>query len=148
MKLKVAALLACLCASSFVVAQNIVPIQQLQVAPRPAASIAQIDQEAVERTRLERENAKLKEENAALKQRIEALTTLGGSEVRAYCAAPNVSKNTAGAENNCADAGYSCDDVSGLCNTRCNTSDECSGGEFRCDTEHHVCIKPPPPSDD
>lgn len=147
MKLKVVGLLVCLFAASTAGAQNVVPIQQLQMAPRPAGSVAQIDQGAIERRRLELENARLKEENAALKQRIEALTTLGGSEVRAYCAAPNLSKNTAGAEKNCADAGYSCDDVSGLCNNRCDSAAECSGGEYNCDVEHHVCIKLPPPSE-
>lgn len=148
MKLKVAGLLVCLFAASIAGAQNVVPIQQLQVAPRPAGSVAQVDQGAIERRRLELENARLKEENAALKQRIEALTTLGGSEVRAYCAAPNVSRNTAGAERNCAEGGYSCDAVTGLCNTQCTTSTQCSGSGYSCDPVSHTCTTLPPPSDD
>lgn len=146
MKLKVAALSACLFAASIAGAQTIVPIQQLQVAPRPATQATQIDEEAMEKARLQRENARLKEENAVLKQRIEAMTSLGGSEVRAYCAAPNVSKNTAGAENNCAESGYSCDDVSGMCNTRCNSAKECAGGIYNCNS--NACTTAPPPSDD
>lgn len=143
MKLEVACLFACLFVSSLAAAQNVPVIQNLQVAPRQATAATQIDHEALERTRLERENARLKEENAVLKQRIEALTTLGGAEVRAYCAAPNVSKNTAGAENNCAETGYSCEEVSGLCNTRCNSAKECSGGGYNCNPETHTCTNSP-----
>lgn len=142
MKLKVVALLACLTVASIAAAQNIVPTQQLQVAPRPAAEVTQIDQPALELSRLQRENARLKEENAALRQRIEALTTLGGSEVHAYCPDPTslrISRNTAGTESNCALSGYLCEPVSGLCRTSCQTSDMCAAG-FVCDTSVQQCI--------
>ena len=42
-------------------------------------------------------NRELSEENARLRARIDAMTTLGGSEVRAYCASPSESRTTAGA---------------------------------------------------
>ena len=143
MKLKVSALLACLFAVSIAGAQNMVPIQQLQVAPRPAAAATQIDQQAMEQARLERENAKLREENAALKQRVDNFTSFGGSEVHAYCPtsdALQTSRNTAGAESNCAQSGYLCESVSGLCRTSCQTSDMCAGG-FTCDTGIQQCVR-------
>ena len=141
MKLKAAGLLACLFASSIAGAQNVVPIQQLQVAPRPVAQVAQIDEEAMEKTRLERENSRLREENAALKLRVDNLTNVGGSEVRAYCPTSGTSRNTAGAEANCQDnGGYLCEPVSGLCRTRCQTSDMCAGG-WTCDTGVQQCVR-------
>lgn len=141
MKLKIVCLVACLCASVAAGAQTVPVIQKLQMAPRPATAAAQIDQEAMERTRLERENARLKEENAALKKRIDDLTTLGGSEVHAYCANPGTSRNTAGAESECRDnGGYMCEPVSGLCRTSCQTSDMCAGG-WTCDTSVQQCVR-------
>lgn len=142
MKLKASVLLASLVAVSIALAQNIVPVQKLQVAPRHATPVAQIDEQALELSRLQHENARLKEENAALKQRIDAMTSLGGSEVRAYCPqadALRISRNTAGAESNCALGGYLCEPVSGLCRTSCQTSDMCAAG-FVCDTSVQQCI--------
>lgn len=141
MKLKVAGLLACLFAASIAGAQNVAPIQQLQMAPRPATQATQINTEAMEKARLERENARLREENAALKQRVDSLTSVGGSEVRAYCPTPGTSRNTAGAESNCQDnGGYMCEPVSGLCRTSCQTSDMCAGG-WTCDTGVQQCVR-------
>ena len=142
MKLKVAGLLACLFAASIAGAQNMVPIQQLQVAPQPVTAAMQIDQEALEKQRLERDNAKLREENAALKQRVDNFTNLGGSEVHAYCPDPSnlhTSRNTAGAESDCTQSGYLCEPVSGLCRTSCQTSNMCAGG-FTCETSIQQCV--------
>lgn len=137
MKLKLASFIVCLLASSIAGAQNIQPIQ---LTPRVAAPV-QIDQEALEKQRLERENAKLREENAALKQRVDNFSNLGGSEVRAYCPTPGTSRNTAGVEANCQDnGGYLCEPVSGLCRTRCQTSDMCAGG-WTCDTGVQQCVR-------
>ena len=67
---------------------------------------------------------------------------LGGSLVHAYCPAGDntVSRNTAGAETNCAAAGYTCEPVTGQCRTTCQTSDMCSRG-FTCDTGRQRCVR-------
>jgi hypothetical protein len=115
---------------------------QTMVRPRVAPAIAQIDTAALEKQKMERENAKLREENAALKQRVDAMTSLGGSQVHAYCPAgsPGISRNTAGAESNCNQAGYNCEPVSGLCRTSCQTSDMCAAN-FTCDTAAQQCVR-------
>jgi hypothetical protein len=94
-----------------------------------------------ENARLVDENARLTDENAALQTRVGDLTRLGGSEVHAYCAAGSntISRNTAGAESNCALAGYSCEQVSGLCRTSCQSSDMCSPGST-CQVEDQRCV--------
>lgn len=140
MKLKSLVVAACLVAASFAHAQT---LQTIKIAPlaQPAAAAAQIDQEALARQKLEADNKKLREENAALQQRVENFINVGGSEVRAYCPTPGTSRNTAGAEANCADAGgYMCEPVSGLCRTSCQTSDMCAGG-WTCDTGIQQCVR-------
>ena len=74
---------------------------------------------AREIAQLKRENARLQAENELLKSQVNGYSVLGGSQVHAYCAAGTntLSKNTTGAENNCAGAGYTCEPVSGLCRT-------------------------------
>ena len=78
--------------------------------------------------KLREENRVLRAENASLKDRIANMTTPGGSAVHAYCPTETVSRNTAGAEANCAASGYKCEDVSGLCHKTCSSSDQCSAG--------------------
>ena len=117
-------------------AQTMQPIKIQQIQPATnVGQVAQVDQAALEKARLERENKKLREENAALKKQVDDFTALGGSNVHAYCPAdqPYTSRNTAGAESDCGRAGYTCEPVSGLCRTSCQTSDMCAGG-FTCDT--------------
>ena len=122
--------------------------QTLQsIKPMPA-SVAQsqsmqVDQDAVARRRLEidnrqlrEENERLKAENAALNARIVELTTLGGSEVRAYCADTSTSRNTAGASESCGP--YACNPVSGLCKVHCAVSTDCATG-MSCDARDGVC---------
>lgn len=72
--------------------------------------------------------------------KIDALTTPGGSLVRAYCASPTVSRNTAGAEEDCADSGYRCDQVSGLCHRSATSSQMCSAG-FNWDARSNQCVQ-------
>jgi hypothetical protein len=122
-------------------AQTAMRIQPLQT-QAPANNIAQIDQAAMEKAALERENKRLRDENAALKKQVGDLTSLGGAEVHAYCPAeaPNISRNTSGAEANCGSAGYTCEPVSGQCRTSCQTSDMCAGG-FTCDTGAQQCVR-------
>ena len=118
------------------------PIKIQQVQSPANAQAAQIDQAALEKQRLERENKKLREENAALRKQVDDFTALGGSNVHAYCPAgqPNVSRNTSGAESDCSRAGYTCEPVSGQCRTSCQTSDMCAGG-FTCDTSIQQCVR-------
>lgn len=138
MKLRFASLAACLLLVGAAAAQNLQPIK-LAPTVRPNVDAAQIDQAALEKAALERENKRLREENAALNKRVTDLTSLGGSEVHAYCATPTTSANTAGASANCAASGYGCDQVTGLCKTRCDTSNDCAGGS-NCDTRSGRCI--------
>lgn len=67
-------------------------------------------------------NEKLKE---AL-HKIDEMTKRGGSLVRAYCSDKFTSRNTAGGEQKC--ERYTCNDVSGLCNTSATSSAGCAPG--------------------
>jgi hypothetical protein len=124
-------------------------IQPLKMPTAPAATAAApieahtAEMEAkAELSALKRENARLQAENADLKAQLDGYRVLGGSQVHAYCAAGSntVSKNTAGAESNCANAGYTCEPVSGQCRNSCQTSDMCAGG-FTCDTGIQQCVR-------
>lgn len=100
------------------------------VAPKVANTV-QIDY----RAQWEQERAKnqqLREENASLHAQLQAWTRKGGSQVHAYCETPTVSANSAGARNDCAAAGYTCEPVSGLCRTSAANSDQCAGGRTWC----------------
>lgn len=81
-------------------------------------------------------NAKLKEALA----RIDEMTKPGGSLVRAYCASSDISRNTAGAEENCATTGYVCGEVAGVCKAQCATSNDCAGG-YTCDVPQARCVR-------
>jgi hypothetical protein len=126
-------------------------VQATQVAPAPADA-AVTDQAAspmqpietmeslqAANKQLRESNKLLRAENTALKDRITALTTPGGSLVRAYCPTRTLSRNTAGAESDCSSSGYTCEDVSGLCRTTCQSSDMCAGG-YTCDVGAGRCI--------
>jgi hypothetical protein len=156
-----------LCALAFTAvaaAQNAQPIRVAPIAPAPATQAAQVQPapavdaaaeaahdeaagravETVESLRaankaLREKVRSLREENAGLKDRIAQMTSRGGSEVRAYCPTNTLSRNTAGAENDCSASGYTCESVSGLCRTVCRTSDMCAGG-FTCDVDAGVCV--------
>ena len=73
---------------------------------------------------------------------LDEMTRKGGSLVTAQCASRHLSRNTAGAEENCAASGYACEDVSGLCKRMCNVTTDCAHG-FVCDTAVSRCIVPP-----
>jgi len=135
----VATLVLCVSAAQAQTAMRIQPLQS------PAVQAAQIDQAALEKVRLERENKRLKEENEALKRQVAEMTVLGGSQVHAYCADATTSANTAGARTDCAASGYGCDQVTGLCKTRCETSSDCGGGGSNCDVRSGRCIFGMPP---
>jgi hypothetical protein len=125
-------------------AQPAVPIQELQA--------GQVDlqlntpEERLKRrvAELERNRRKLEAENAQLRQRVANFTTLGGSEVHAYCAATTVSRNTAGKSRECAP--YSCDDVTGQCLTTCSIATDCGGVNANC-VENKCTFAQPPAAD-
>ena len=126
------------------------PAQESAPAPidRPALQGTDLDQDALERRRLEKENRQLRAENdrlktvnAELSTRVDNFSKLGGSEVHAYCPDRLTSRNTAGAETDCTRSGYVCENVSGLCHTSCQTTDMCAGG-WVCDTGAQQCVVP------
>jgi hypothetical protein len=112
---------------------------ELAVDPRVVDPQGTIDRLEANNRELSAENARLQDNVASLDARIAAMTTRGGSEVRAYCETPNESRNTAGAAQACGN--FSCNDVSGLCHERCTTSDQCAIG--RCDVRYGVCSERP-----
>jgi hypothetical protein len=104
-------------------------------APQLAPAMA-IDYQAQYRKEVEK-NKQLRGENDGLRQQLAEFTRRGGSLVHAYCETRTVSRNTAGASNDCARDGYTCEPVSGLCRTSANDSDQCSDG-FLLDVDHCV----------
>ena len=142
-----ATLLAVSVASAQTAPVRAIQIQPIQPAPATQVQPAATANDATQATQAEaigpvqtvesltaankqlRENNRLlRNENAALKEKIANMTTPGGSAVRAYCPTETTSRNTAGAEANCAASGYKCEDVSGLCHKTCSSSDHCSVG--------------------
>lgn len=125
-------------------AQTVQPIRLQPIQSPATTQAAQIDQAALEKQRLERENKKLRDENAALKKQVDDFTALGGSNVHAYCANPTTSRNTSGAEQSCG-ANLKCDQVTGLCKTACTTTSDCAVGACEiCGTDTQgVCTTVP-----
>jgi hypothetical protein len=114
-----------------------------QVAPQADAAVANaIDREALldaQNKKLRESNNALKAENASLKEQLAALTSHGGSNVHAWCPSGTTSRNTAGDEADCAASGNTCEPVSGLCRTTCQSSDMCAGG-YTCDVGAQRCV--------
>lgn len=133
MRRLIAALILSLCALpglSPPVATQTAPVLRPMVAPRVAASI-EIDY----KTQYEQERARnqqLREENGSLRTTLAAWTSKGGSLVHAYCETPTRSASSAGASNDCAASGYTCEPVSGLCRTSAANSDQCAAGHSWC----------------
>lgn len=118
-------------------------LQPLTVSPNAETTLEpwmtpETAKKTIEELRLER--TQLKTSLSEALARIDAITQPGGSLVRAYCASHTVSKNTAGAEENCAASGYSCDQVSGQCHRTATSGDMCSEG-FNMDATNGRCIK-------
>lgn len=142
MKLNLIVGTALLVASSVVWAQfSQLQIKPLEVKPPVATQPATSSQAQpsqlqlnTEEAQLKRRIAELEHDNAELNKRVQAFTSLGGSNVHAYCpvGSPQLSRNTSGAEENCGFGGYLCDSVSGLCRSSCTISDHCSTG-YDCD---------------
>lgn len=100
----------------------------------------QLDYSALYRKEQEK-NRQLAAQNASLQQRIAQMSHPGGRLVKAYCESDAVSRNTAGARNDCSASGYACEPVSGLCRTSCQGSSMCATG-YICDTYNDHCVKP------
>ncbi|NUS39334.1 MAG: hypothetical protein HOQ02_09975 [Lysobacter sp.] len=111
-----------------------------QAAPSPAADI---DFQAQYRQEVEKNKA-LHAENASLKSQLDAYASRTGSHVTAYCETPTLSRNTAGASNDCSHNGFGCEPVSGLCRTAAHSSDECAPGYVYCATRND-CVDPNAP---
>lgn len=105
------------------------------VSPQLSQALA-IDYQAQYRKEVEK-NKQLRGENDGLRQQLAEYTRRGGSLVHAYCETRTLSRNTAGASNDCSHNGYTCEPVSGLCRTSANDSDQCSDG-FLLDIDHCV----------
>lgn len=105
------------------------------VGPQLSQALA-IDYQAQYRREVEK-NQQLRGENDGLRLQLAEYTRRGGSLVHAYCETRTVSRNTAGASNDCARDGYTCEPVSGLCRTSANDSNQCSDG-FLLDVDHCV----------
>ncbi len=107
---------------------NAVPeVQQIQQAPADlSVDLLTVEQAREQIAQLRREkremNARLTEAIAT----IDEMTKRGGSLVRAYCEGDSLSRNTAGATEDC--GAYKCGDVAGLCHKSCTTSDHGSTG--------------------
>ena len=134
---------ACSLAIAPTLAQNM-PMAPVMQSPRQAAApqiapAAVIDYQAQYRKEVEKNKA-LRGENTDLRQQLAAYTRRGGSLVHAYCETESVSRNTAGARNDCAPTGYKCEPVSGLCRTSANDSIQCADG-FLLDVDH--CVPQP-----
>ena len=108
-------------------------------APAPAPSAAVIDYQAQYRKEVEKNKA-LRNENTSLRAQLDAYTSRTGARVTAYCETPTLSRNTAGASNDCSRNGFGCEPVSGLCRTTAHSSDECAAGYVYCSL-HGNCVQ-------
>jgi hypothetical protein len=155
MRLSLLAGIAAAAAALAAAASQTVPGGRLQSRPVPPAaqtapsasqvSTAAADPEQLRRTiaRLEREKKDLAAQLQTAQGRIDQMSHPGGSLVKAYCAGDTLSRNTAGAETDCRQAGgYMCEPVSGLCRQQCQTSDMCAPG-YLCDTSVSRCVPQP-----
>jgi hypothetical protein len=104
----------------------------------PEALKARIRQLKEQNQALAEERDALIGERDALQATINEMTALGGTLVTAYCASREISRNTAGAEEDCTSAGYVCAPVSGFCHTTCQSTDHCASG-FACDVAAGRC---------
>lgn len=138
MKLRYAAL-ALSAVASLAAGQTMQRVSVPVAAPVKAAAAASLDYPSLYQREVEK-NRELKAQVATLSQRIQEMTHPGGSLVRAYCETPTLSRNTAGASNDCAKNGFGCEPVSGLCRTSVRSSDECAPGYIYCAT-NGACVR-------
>jgi hypothetical protein len=122
--------------------QRIRPIGPAASTPVPAeAGVASLPKDYEALYRKEAEKAReLRAEVQSLTARLAEVTRPGGSLVQAYCESPTMSRNTAGAGNDCATSGFACEPVSGLCRTSARSSLECAPGFVYCATRAN-CVR-------
>ena len=131
------ALVACLgCAAAIAQTLPSAPVQMSRPAVAPQVAPAAIDFQAQYRKEVEK-NRQLRSENTDLRQQLAEYTRRGGSLVHAYCETETLSRNTAGASEDCSIDGYKCEPVSGLCRTSANDSAQCADG-YLLDIDHCV----------
>jgi len=92
---------------------------------------------------LQTQNTSLQKELQVAQQQLKETTHPGGSAVTAYCESGSVSRNTAGATNDC--GLYRCEEVSGLCRTQCDNASQCKETtdniSYVCNSTAHECIQ-------
>ena len=93
-----------------------------------AEKVMTIEEAKAQIAKLRQERRELNAKLAEAVATIEQMTKPGGSLVRAYCESPEVSRNTAGATENC--GRYQCGQVDGLCKKSCSgaSAGECASG--------------------
>jgi len=123
---------------------RMVKMPQATTAPVAAPAAAVIDYQAQYRQEVEK-NKTLRNENTSLRAQLDSYTSRTGSHVTAYCESQTVSRNTAGASNDCSHNGFGCEPVSGLCRTTAHSSDECAPGYVYCST-NNTCVDPNAPN--
>jgi hypothetical protein len=123
------------------VAAQVRMVKLPQAAPQTAAapSAAVIDFQAQYAKEVEKNKA-LRNENTSLRAQLDSYTSRTGTRVTAYCETPTLSRNTAGASNDCSRTGFGCEPVSGLCRTQAHSSDECAAGYVYCSL-HNNCVQ-------
>jgi hypothetical protein len=114
------------------------PVTPMTVSPQamPKLTPMEVDRDALTKVMTPEEvkalQSKLRETRIELRQaieRIDQMTKLGGSLVKAYCEpGTQMSRNTAGASEDCAASGYACDQVSGTCHRRALNTTMCATG--------------------
>jgi hypothetical protein len=91
---------------------------------------------------LQVQNTDLQKQLQVAQQQLKETTHPGGSAVTAYCESGSVSRNTAGATNDC--GFYACEPVSGLCRTQCDNAGQCKEKtdniSYVCDWPSRECI--------
>jgi hypothetical protein len=101
----------------------------LQVDRDATTKILTADEAKAQIAKLENEQRETRIQLKAALERIEQMTKIGGSQVQAYCEpGTTMSRNTAGASENCATSGFACDKVSGLCHRRAVNTEMCAIG--------------------
>jgi len=123
------------------VAAQVRMVKLPQAAPQTAAasSAAVIDFQAQYAKEVEKNKA-LRNENTSLRAQLDSYTSRTGTRVTAYCETPTLSRNTAGASNDCSRTGFGCEPVSGLCRTQAHSTDECAAGYVYCSL-HNNCVQ-------
>jgi hypothetical protein len=123
------------------VAAQVRMVKLPQAAPQTAAAptAAVIDFQAQYAKEVAK-NKELRNENTSLRAQLDSYTSRTGTRVTAYCETPTLSRNTAGASNDCSRNGFGCEPVSGLCRTQAHSSDECAAGYVYCSL-HDNCVQ-------